>query len=224
MHAFQALVAVNPSPMNRRVRLFPELERSVDKIRECALPRDRGEVLKPLIAYVQQKLNTGQEAHLVFICTHNSRRSQFAQIWAHTAAAVHGIPIQTSSGGTEVTAFHENAVRSLIRSGFEVVTDGSSINPVYLVRHSPHAEPLRMYSKSYDDPANASDKFVAVMTCAHADENCPFIPGAEQRIPIRYDDPKVFDDSPEAGLHYDACSLQIASDMFYIFSKINTSS
>ena len=64
-------------------------------------------------------------------------------------------------------------------------------------------------------------KFAAVMTCAHADENCPFIPGAEQRIPVRYKDPKAFDDTPEekvAGIANK--SIEIATEMHYIFSSI----
>ena len=31
------------------------------------------------------------------------------------------------------------------------------------------------------------------MVCDHADQNCPFIPGATARIPLRYKDPKEFD-------------------------------
>jgi len=58
------------------------------------------------------------------------------------------------------------------------------------------------------------------MTCSHADENCPFIPGTEERIPIRYEDPKVFDDTAEESVMYDQRSIQIASEMFYVFSKV----
>jgi arsenate reductase (thioredoxin) len=58
------------------------------------------------------------------------------------------------------------------------------------------------------------------MTCSHADENCPFIPGAEKRIAVRYEDPKAFDDTPEEAHRYDERSLQVASEMFYVFSKI----
>ncbi len=46
------------------------------------------------------------------------------------------------------------------------------------------------FSKLFDDPSNSAAKFVAIMTCSHADENCPIIPGADLRIPVRYKDPK----------------------------------
>jgi arsenate reductase len=57
------------------------------------------------------------------------------------------------------------------------------------------------------------------MTCDHADLTCPFIPGAEARIPVRYEDPKAFDDSPKEAEKYDERSMQIANEMFYVFSR-----
>jgi arsenate reductase len=60
------------------------------------------------------------------------------------------------------------------------------------------------------------------MTTSQPDENSPYIPGAEARIPIRYEDPKIFDGTPEEEARYDERSLQIASEMFYVFSKIHS--
>jgi arsenate reductase (thioredoxin) len=60
------------------------------------------------------------------------------------------------------------------------------------------------------------------MTCAHADENCPFIPSSDRRIAVRYEDPKAFDDSPLEEAKYDERSLQIASEMFYVFRQIKS--
>ena len=59
------------------------------------------------------------------------------------------------------------------------------------------------------------------MTCDHADENCPFIQGTEQRISVNYIDPKEFDGTEQEAAKYDERSSQIASEMFYIFFKIN---
>ena len=58
------------------------------------------------------------------------------------------------------------------------------------------------------------------MTCSHADENCPFIAGALQRIPVRYEDPKAFDNTPIQLEKYEERSFQIATEMKYVFSKI----
>ncbi|MDX5479857.1 MAG: protein-tyrosine-phosphatase, partial [Cyclobacteriaceae bacterium] len=150
---------------------------------------------------------------------HNSRRSQFSQIWGKVAAAYHGIDINSYSGGVEVTAFNERAVASIKRFGFKVSKEGES-NPKYFVFYSNDEDPIVTFSKVYDDAANALYGFAAVMTCSHADENCPFIPGAEARIPVRYEDPKAFDDTDQEAEMYDTRSLQIASELLYVFSRI----
>ncbi|HJY11282.1 MAG TPA: hypothetical protein VJ304_00760, partial [Flavobacterium sp.] len=62
--------------------------------------------------------------------------------------------------------------------------------------------------------------FAAIMTCSQADGGCPFIIGAEKRIAVTYEDPKVFDKTDEQTEKYQERSLQIANEMFYIFSKI----
>ncbi|WP_339699950.1 protein-tyrosine-phosphatase [Algoriphagus aquimarinus] len=204
----------------RKIMLLPELKLTVEKAKALSIPVVRKEVLQVLIDYIQSKVNSGEELVLNFICTHNSRRSQFSQIWAQTAADYFGIPAACYSGGVEVTAFNERAVESIRRSGFRVTKKGDD-NPKYFVFHSDDAEPIVAFSKLFDDPINQDNRFAAVMTCAHADENCPFIPGAENRIPLRYEDPKAFDDTAEEASKYDERSLQIASEMFYVFSKIS---
>ena len=59
------------------------------------------------------------------------------------------------------------------------------------------------------------------MTCSQADGGCPFIAGAEKRIPITFEDPKNSDNTPEQAQVYAERSLQIATEMFYVFSKIS---
>ena len=199
--------------------VYLELQVTIEKAREQNISDERLAVLKPLIEYIQTKIDQGKEANLNFICTHNSRRSQFSQIWAQTAANYFGIPALCYSGGVEVTAFNERAVASIKRSGFRVSSKGDS-NPIYLISHSDDKEPIKAFSKLFDDPINQADQFAAVMTCSHADENCPFIPGTEKRIPVRYDDPKEFDGTPEEAERYDQRSMQIASEMFYTFSQV----
>ena len=58
------------------------------------------------------------------------------------------------------------------------------------------------------------------MTCSHADENCPLIPGAEKKISLMYEDPKLFDRTILEKEKYRERSLQIATEMKYVFSKI----
>lgn len=200
--------------------MFTELTKTIELIQQQNIPKERLAVLNPLIDYIQNKMDQSESVNLNFICTHNSRRSQFSQVWAKTAADYYGIPANCYSGGVEVTAFNERAVASIQRSGFKVTPEGEE-NPVYSVWNSDEGERLKVFSKLFDDPINEADKFAAVMTCSHADQNCPFIPGTEKRIPVQYEDPKAFDDTPEEAEKYDERSVQIASEMFYVFSKIN---
>ena len=198
---------------------YPTLEASIEAARKLTVPEERQTVLQVLIDYIQSKKDAAQPVLLNFICTHNSRRSQFSQIWAQTLADKLGVKIHSYSGGVEVTAFNERAIASIQRTGFKISLDGVS-NPKVNVKHSDEGSPVIAFSKLFDDATNPQTGFAAVMTCSHADENCPFIAGAEMRIPVRYQDPKAFDDTEMEGQKYDERSLQIASEMAYVFSKI----
>lgn len=201
------------------MQLLPLLAETVKKLDLASITEERKKVLQVLIDYIASKRAIKEDVNLNFICTHNSRRSQFSQIWAQTAANYYDIEASCYSGGVEVTAFNERAVESIKRVGFQVAIKGEG-NPEYSVLDSETSSPILCFSKIYDDAINPSKGFAAVMTCSHADENCPFILGAEQRIPVRYEDPKAFDDTPEEAARYDERSLQIAAEMFYVFSKV----
>lgn len=202
------------------MKLFTDLASTVNHAMELPIREERMPLLRELIDYIQEKIERKETLALNFICTHNSRRSQFSQIWGQTAADYFEIPAHCYSGGVEVTAFNERAVASIKRMGFKVTSSDSSNNPKYQVFHSEDGAPILAFSKVFDDQVNQAEKFAAVMTCDHADENCPFIPGTERRIPLRYEDPKAFDDTEQEAEKYDERSLQIASELFYVFSKI----
>jgi arsenate reductase len=195
------------------------LAKNIEEILSLELSDKRKSMLHPLIDYIKLKREKGQAIRLNFICTHNSRRSQFAQIWAQTAADYFEIPAFCYSGGVEVTACNERTIHSLERSGFIISKHGHS-NPIYFILHEKDARPNIVFSKLYDDIINPNGIFATIMTCSHADENCPFIPGAEARIPVRYEDPKEFDDTVLESTKYDERSKQIASEMFYVFSRV----
>lgn len=193
------------------------LQRESDLIGE-----ERKALLTRLANYIGQKAEDGQTAHLNFICTHNSRRSQLAQLWAATGAAFFGLTnINTYSGGTEATAFNPRAVAAAKRAGFGVDNPGGE-NPRYEVSFSPEVPPLVLFSKVFDDAVNPTEGFAAVMTCSDADENCPFIPGAELRLPLTYDDPKEADDTPEEAARYDERLRQIGRELLFALSLIQT--
>lgn len=187
-----------------------------------AIPKERKQKLEKLALFVRSKRNAGETAKLIFICTHNSRRSHMSQLWATVAAAAYGITgIETFSGGVEATAFNPRAVAALERAGFQIQNPGGE-NPHYRVTYGSNSPPLEAFSKKYDDAANPREGFAAVMTCSQADKNCPAIQGASLRVAIPYEDPKVADGTPEEASLYDQRAKQIATEMFYLFSRVGT--
>lgn len=198
-----------------------KLQETIKSIQEITISDERKEVLQSLIDFVQRKLYAKEEIRLNFICTHNSRRSHLSQIWAQTMALHFNIQnIFCFSGGTEATAMFPKVTETLVNQGFQIQKLSESENPVYAVKYNMNSHSIICFSKTFDDAFNPESKFAAIMTCSSADENCPFIAGAEVRLPIRYDDPKAFDGTDLMNAKYAERSLEIASEMYYVFSKI----
>lgn len=178
-------------------------------------------LLEVLAKKIVNQLNEGGPSRLTFICTHNSRRSHFGQIWAQTAARYFKVdPIETYSGGTEATAFNPSAVAALKDAGFVIEQLDASENPKYEVMDGPNSAKMICYSKVYDAPVNPSKDFIAVMTCSEADENCPLVLGASARFALTYDDPKLSDGTPEQAATYQDRCREIAIEMCYMFHQV----
>ncbi len=186
------------------------------------IPSDRKEMLQDISDYVSQRLSDGQSARLTFVCTHNSRRSHFAQLWAQAAATYYKLDgVETFSGGTEATAFNPRSVAALKRAGFEIIEAADSgVNPHYTVRFSKTGQPIDCFSKVYDSPPNPAKDFCAVMTCSEADRACPSARGSDRRVAIPYVDPKVADNTPQEAETYDERCAQIAREMLYVMSRV----
>lgn len=158
---------------------------------------------------------------MVFICTHNSRRSHLGQVWAQVAAWHYMGPqarVHTYSGGTEATAFNSRAVAAVQRAGLVVTTLTPGTNPVYGIQAGEALPPMQAFSKKYDHETNPKADFVAVMVCTQADQACPAVPGASLRVALPYVDPKVSDGTPQEAATYDERCAQIAREMLYLFS------
>jgi arsenate reductase (thioredoxin) len=184
------------------------------------ISEERKAILQKIAAYIRAKQEANQPIQLVYICTHNSRRSHFGQIWSAVAAAYFDFQtVLTYSGGTEETRVHPNVVASLVRTGFEISTDQDPTNPLYdVVFGAGLSTPC--FSKVYDDSSNPQNAFAAIMVCTDAEENCPFIPNAEMRISTTYDDPKAFDNTPQQDEQYDERSKLIVREILYMFSLV----
>ncbi len=180
------------------------------------IPESRQQELAELGDYISQKTKAGEAAKLNVICTHNSRRSHIGQLWLAAAATFYGVEgVATYSGGTEATAFNPRAVAAMRRAGFAISGDETQSNPCYLAKLGESIEEITLFSKKYDDPFNPQQGFAAIMVCSDADEACPFIPGAEKRFAIRYDDPKVSDGTPAEAATYDERCRQIGREMLF---------
>ena len=205
-------------------KLYPEIQTYLDQRAseiDIISPTRKSE-LQQLSDYVSQCISSGRQANLTFICTHNSRRSHLTQIWAQIAAVYFGVKaVHTFSGGTEATACNPRTVEALKRCGLRFSNhDVTNDNPHYAAAFS-ESEPLLIcYSKIFNQAPNPSSNYCAIMTCSHADENCPVAIGCDLRLPIRYDDPKASDDTPSEAATYDERCAQIAREMFYAMSRV----
>ena len=201
--------------------MLEKLSRTIESITKIAVSDERKQVLQSLAEYIQNKVNTNEEIRLNFICTHNSRRSHLSQIWAQTMAFQFGIKnVFCYSGGTEATVMFPKVAETLVNQGFQIQKLSEEQNPVYAVKFDDNQHTIICFSKTYFDDFNPKTNFGAIMTCNNADEGCPMVFGAEARFPIKYDDPKAFDGTELMNEKYAERSLQIASEMYFVFSQI----
>jgi arsenate reductase len=204
--------------------LIPSIQNYIqDAIKSFdSIPDERKLILQMISQFVAEKMKAGKTANLIYVCTHNSRRSHFGQIWGKTAAAYYGIyDVNTFSAGTEATAFHPNAIKALIHAGFQIVKMEEGNNPHYSVVFSNDTHPVTCFSKTYSDDSIPKEELCAVMTCNEADGNCPLIPGTELRVSCPYDDPKTFDGTQQQQEKYNERCKQIAIENLYVFSLIS---
>lgn len=203
--------------------LYISIKNYCDTLVKCfdEIPNERKLILQKIADFITTKQRENLPIQLVYICTHNSRRSHFGQVWSAVAAQYFNTKnVFTFSGGTEATAFHPNAIDALKRIDFDIISDGNTNNPNYKVAFG-EGLITNCFSKVYNDDANPKTNFAAIMTCSDAEENCPFIPGVALRIGTTYDDPKAFDGTELQNNKYDERCRQIALETLYAFSLVN---
>ncbi len=205
---------------------MPALAESIDKTKQAShqLAPPRQELLDDAAAKIAKLLQESASFGLNFICTHNSRRSHLAQLWAAVAATAYGVTeLDSFSGGTEATACNERIVRSFRRAGFSVVTQSPTAdNPVYFAQFEESTPPLKLFSKRYDDSENPASDFLPMMCCSDADDKCPVVVGASGRVSLHYNDPKESDGTDQEAATYDARRDEIGAEMFYLVRQIKS--
>jgi arsenate reductase len=188
-----------------------------------SISNERGLLLDTIANNIAIEYKKSGTVNLNFICTHNSRRSQFGQVWSFFAANYFHLNINAFSGGTEVTAFFKNTVKTLASEGFDFnLIDFSHQNPKYAISFEETDTTIFGFSKLFDDPQN-KNPFIAITTCNNADENCPFIPTATNRFHLPFVDPKFSDGTATQSEVYEKTSQQIAGELFYLFTKVSDS-
>ncbi|VXA96615.1 Protein tyrosine phosphatase [Flavobacterium sp. 9AF] len=201
--------------------MYNILKETIEQLNNQIITEERKIVLQPLIDSIQEKINLKETVNLNFICTHNSRRSHFSQIWAQTLAYYFKVPnVNSYSGGTEATSVFPKVIEILSIQGFSVSKLNEGDNPVYAIKYSSNGLPIIGFSKKYDNIFNPDTCFFAIMTCSSADEGCPLVKGAEKRFSIQYDDPKEFDNTNIMDNKYKLKSIEIATEMYYVFSNL----
>ncbi|WP_406685137.1 low molecular weight phosphatase family protein [Seonamhaeicola sp. MEBiC1930] len=207
----------------KNTSMFNAVSGVIDSLDITVISEERREVLAPLVTYLKEKVKAKEPIRLNFICTHNSRRSHLSQIWAQTMAAYFNIEkVSCYSGGTEATAMFPKVGETLVNQGFRIAKLSESNNPVYSIKYSENDPAVIAFSKQYADDFNPSSQFAAIMTCSSADEGCPMVFGCDKRIAVTYEDPKISDGTPEQTETYFNRSLEIANEMKYVFSSLNS--
>lgn len=203
--------------------VFAKILEEISPLDLHSISEKRKLLLDEFANYLKAKTNANEEIRLNFICTHNSRRSHLSQVWAQVMAHHFGIPnVQCYSAGTEATALFPVVVKTLENSGFKVQILAQTSNPIYSIKYSENEPPLIGFSKTLEDNFNPKGDFAALMTCSQANEDCPNISGAEKRISLSFEDPKVYDNTDLQMEKYRERSLQIALEMFYVFSQLKS--
>lgn len=179
----------------------------------------RQQILLGLAEYMYNKFKVKKPVKLLFICTHNSRRSQMAQLAAKSAAIYYNLKnVETYSGGSEHTAFNLNAIQAIKSVGYKVEEVSGGDNPRYKIAIS-KTESDTFFSKLYSDSSNPPTGFAVVTVCSDADRACPYVHGAEARFALPFEDPKINDDSLYVAEAYQKTFSEITKEMMFAFNE-----
>ena len=120
-------------------------------------------------------MSTDAKKTILFICTHNSARSQIAEALVNELVADR---YKAFSAGTEPTRVNPYAITAMAEIGIDISANQAKIVNVFR-------------SKNFD---------YVVTVCDHAKEACPFFPGAKQYLHQGFTDPSTFTGSDEEKL------------------------
>ena len=147
------------------------------------ISKSRKDSLNDIIKEIKKNTLQHKASRLIFICTHNSRRSIFSEVWSQTFIKYYNLNnIYTFSGGTEVSKVYSGVINTLIKNGFKVTNNKNQYNPTYSIYYGKQNFNIKVKSKLYSSSLNPTSNIIAIMNCSSAEKSCPFIPGASARI------------------------------------------
>ena len=115
---------------------------------------DREIALKAVAKAIYQDVKSSGKAQVIFICTHNSRRSQLAELMLSHLLRLNNIShIYCYSGGTEATAFNHRMVKAVIDFGIPLLKYGPDSNPLYIANDTQY-----LFSKKSINYAHLSER------------------------------------------------------------------
>lgn len=147
---------------------------------------------------------------VVFLCTHNSRRSQYCEVWAKYFSSIYNNKIKIFSAGVVKTKVHKQIYKSLERVGIGV-DKNLSIN-TETISISPFSKTLTEIEE---------EKFISIMTCSDSEKTCPVDNRSLINLKLFYKDPKIYDNSSKEAEEYDKTSFMIACEINFILKNIN---
>jgi ArsR family transcriptional regulator, arsenate/arsenite/antimonite-responsive transcriptional repressor / arsenate reductase (thioredoxin) len=138
----------------------------------------------------------GKRVRVLFLCTHNSARSQMAEgILRHLA----GDKLEVASAGTEVTRVHPLAARTMEARGIDI---------------------SGQRSKHLDEFLDQPFDYV-ITVCDRAGETCPVFPGAPERIHWSVPDPSgVEGDEPTREAAFQRAADDLLTRIRYLLSLL----
>ncbi|MEM1135769.1 MAG: protein-tyrosine-phosphatase [Bacteroidota bacterium] len=184
-----------------------------------SIPKRRKQSLGLVSELILPAIMAGRNIRFVFVCSHNSRRSQFCQIWAQVAALYYSVDhLLFYSGGTEGSSIHKAVIQSLKKAGLLINKETKGKNPHYIISAVQNQPLGTFYSKRITAKENPKENFCAVITCPEAEKKLNLEAGTHLQVSMIYDDPRKVDGTKHEQKTYDKLCKKIATEMLYIIS------
>lgn len=189
---------------------------------ENSINTDRKNELLEISKYISDKAKNNKEFHPVFICTHNSRRSIFCEVWFWVASKYYNKSnLHPLSAGVDINTINPRTIEALRRAGLDIYkNDKINLNPPYAIILNTKKDVLIINSKKYELPMVYGKNYCEIMVCSEKEMSCPVFEQKTKRFSIPYTDLRTADNSSTEQKDYDARCKQIAAEMFFIVKNI----